>query len=442
MLSAAPVPLEGQAFFPNINLGIRRPLYGVTGFMTPLPRDCHWPGPIDEDGIFRLWAGIGLKPAVIAAYARVVRVYGAYCSRHRLDPLLALTAVDADRCWRWYSRLRGLPDGTSYHFYFVPALHGFSWALSGQGFTVPTWAPPATGPLGPPIVEEYLAKIREQRGRAERGLVMDRIVLRKFMIHLKKRGVDWHRLAIVDIDDFLLQSRRHFAVPTVTRMASTVRGFLRFLFATGRLKHEFAPSVLAPIRQPEDRPPQALPWTDIRKILGAIDPSQKIGRRDRAQFLLMSAYGLGAAEVLHLQLSDIDWAGHRLRIVRRKTKATIWLPLLSGVARALANYIRSARPRPSRSPYVFLSQRMPFYPQTMAGVLWHRLRYLAAKAGVTAPKLGTHVFRHSHASRQTELGASTKTLADILGHADPRTTSIYIRSAVRRLRCLALPVPT
>ena len=49
-------------------------------------------------------------------------------------------------------------------------------------------------------------------------------------------------------------------------------------------------------------------WPQIRKMLRCIDSKSSIGARDRAQFPLMSAYGLGGAEVLQLQLTDIDWA--------------------------------------------------------------------------------------------------------------------------------------
>jgi site-specific recombinase XerD len=60
---------------------------------------------------------------------------------------------------------------------------------------------------------------------------------------------------------------------------------------------------------------------------------------------------------------------------------------------------------------------------------------------VQAPFLGAHLFRHSVATYQLERGTPLKVIADILGHRDCRTTAIYVRSALARLRQLALPVP-
>jgi len=198
---------------------------------------------------------------------------------------------------------------------------------------------------------------------------------------------------------------------------------------------------VAPVRLRHDRPPRALPWPKVKALLQAVDATTAIGRRDRAQFLLMSAYGLGAAEVLQLRFEDIDWTGKRLHITRRKTKVPIDLPLLPGVARAIVEYVRRGRPWLTRSPFVFLSMKKPFAPLDQTGVLRHRVREAAKRAGIEAPILGTHLFRHSHATRQLEIGTAMKTLGDILGHRDPETTSIYTRAAVRHLRRLALPIP-
>jgi site-specific recombinase XerD len=84
---------------------------------------------------------------------------------------------------------------------------------------------------------------------------------------------------------------------------------------------------------------------------------------------------------------------------------------------------------------------MPFHAFADSSVLRHRVREIAAKAGIKAPLLGTHIFRHSHATRHIVLGTPIKTLSDILGHRDAETTSIYTRAAVQRLRRLALPIP-
>ena len=65
----------------------------------------------------------------------------------------------------------------------------------------------------------------------------------------------------------------------------------------------------------------------------------------------------------------------------------------------------------------------------------------ARKAGLEVGRLSSHLLRHSHATRQIELGTSMKLVGDILGHRHPQTTSLYTRSALRPLRTVALSLP-
>jgi len=71
----------------------------------------------------------------------------------------------------------------------------------------------------------------------------------------------------------------------------------------------------------------------------------------------------------------------------------------------------------------------------------HRIRRYARLAGISADVIGTHTFRHSHATRQVNAGANLKVLSDILGHRRSSSPSAYVRVALTRLRLVALPVP-
>jgi site-specific recombinase XerD len=131
----------------------------------------------------------------------------------------------------------------------------------------------------------------------------------------------------------------------------------------------------------------------VRQLSRGIDRSTPLGRRDYAQYLLFCAYGLSNAEIIDLKLEQIDWHAGILHIRRVKNGATVDLPLLPNVAK------------------------------------------------VEAPYLEAHLFRHSFATRQLERGTPLKVIGDILGHRSCQTTPIYVRTALARLRQLALPVP-
>lgn len=228
----------------------------------------------------------------------------------------------------------------------------------------------------------------------------------------------------------------------MARACTAIRGFLRFLHYTGRVPHDLAPSVASPVVHAGERPPRALPWEEVRRLLAAIDTSRRAGLRDRALLLMMATYGMGTAEALHLDLDDIGWRAGTLRLVRPKTGAQIHLPLLPAMGEALTSYIKDERPRYAVTRRVFVAARTPHGPMSPSAVR-HMVRVHARAAGLSIEgvRLGGHVLRHSHATRQVELGVPLAVLGDILGHGDPASTSAYVRVATSRLRHLALPVP-
>ena len=86
--------------------------------------------------------------------------------------------------------------------------------------------------------------------------------------------------------------------------------------------------------------------------------------------------------------------------------------------------------------------KMPFGPLIGSSAVRHMLVKHANTAGIDAPFLGSHVLRHSNASRHIDLGTRAQVVSSLLGHRDPQSLSAYVRIATETLRDVSLPVPT
>jgi len=275
---------------------------------------------------------------------------------------------------------------------------------------------------------------------ADSTIANETYYIRQFISFMRRRSRRIRSVRIVDVDEFIELYTKDFALKTVAGVCSSLRAFLKFLHATGLLKHDLAASVVPPRMVARDRPPRAIPWNDVRRVLRAIDVRSPIGRRDRALFLMMASYGMGVGEVRGLTLDDIDWTAQTMRIRRPKTGVSVVLPLLPAVAKAVADYLRDGRPAHASTRAIFVSSHMPHKPLSGPSTVFHRLKKYADDAGVELGA-GTHGLRHAHATRQVERGAPPKIVGDILGHRDPASMSSYVRVAIERLRKIALPVP-
>lgn len=382
-----------------------------------------------------------MRASSIHQYLLWVRRFKAYCRAQSLEESSQLTLAGVGVFVTWYAKNRGI-DRTLAFEGARSALRAWALALDVLGYAIPHWEP-ASDPtsLSCPLLEAFMDHLAEQRGNRARTQRKKVAYIAGFLAFLGDRQRSVTQLNLADIDAFIIHCRNHYARTTVADIGSSLRGFLRFLHATGRSAVNLAPSVMVPIVRQGERPLRALPWQAVRRILHAIDNSTAAGRRDYALLLLMSVYGLGAGEVIRLLLDNIDWHAGILHVTRPKTGVEIQLPLLPAVARVLVSYLRNGRPLHASTRHLFLTLRAPHGPLTASSAVQHIILKHARAAGVSAPYLGSHVLRHTHARRELEQGVPPKVIGDILGHRCPKSTSAYLHVATERLREVALPVP-
>jgi integrase/recombinase XerD len=394
-----------------------------------------------EQSVVRLWRDSHLSERVIVGYLERVRLFRTYCRRRGFDETSQLTLKGVKRFADAHigSRTKRVLIASN-RACFRNAIHAWAFTLGCLKFPVPEWKPTTKPARLNPLLAAYSQYRLSHCGVVNATLRRDVQTAGDFLRLMRVRGKNVSRASLEDIDAFVAQLSNQYCKGTVVDLCSYVRSFLRFLRTTGRIRRDLAACNMAPSERPMARPPRALPWEAVRKIIRSIPHSNRLGKRDYAMLLMMAAYGLGAAEVLGLQLDDVDWKLKILHARRSKTGVAITLPLLPPIAKALAAYLKRERPNHADTRKIFLARGIPHRPLT-SGAIRHRIRLYANKAGIKASVIGAHAFRHSHATRQIDIGAHPKVISDILGHSRPSSTSVYVRVAIKRLRAVALPVP-
>ncbi len=315
-------------------------------------------------------------------------------------------------------------------------------ARTGQARSCfPAWISEA--PRG--LIDEYWSHTRRIRDLAEKTFKEHRLYVTWFLEDLKKRKIGLHAIALTDVDHFVstLTTQRKLAVTSAANACICVRHFLRFLYRTRRIGTDLAPAVIGPtLRQMLKRPPERVSWAALKRVLGAVDRTRPLGKRDFAIFVTAASYGWGAADVLSLHLDDIDWYRNTLSIVRPKTGVRIEVPLRPQVAHALATYIQTARPPNTGKREVFLRHYAPWAKVPASTSIACNLQRYAEKAGIPfPPRYRMKVFRCAHIAEQLNRGVPPKVVVDVVGHSDTRSISRYAGIDIEQLRRCALPVP-
>jgi site-specific recombinase XerD len=179
------------------------------------------------------------------------------------------------------------------------------------------------------------------------------------------------------------------------------------------------------VREPR-RLPRGLDRSETAALLGSFRSG-----RDRAIAGLMLFSGLRSAEVLSLQVLDVDIPRRWLRVVGKGDKERA-VPLDVDVAGLVQTYLLAERPE-SASTTLFLVAKGSHrgQPLTPAG-LRTVFRYHRAVAGV--PAGNPHALRHSFGTALAEAGVDLAVLQALMGHDRVDSSAAYIHLAPTHVR--------
>ena len=293
---------------------------------------------------------------------------------------------------------------------------------------------------------DHLVDTYQQHLRYVKGLAPDtcanyaREVQEFLIVQWKKAGGDLvlARLGGENILKYLTRQRSRCQPVSLQYLACTLRSFLRFLALSGQCPAELVHAVPKIQAGPRIASPHYLSEAQLQRLLASFDPQIPCGARDQAVVYCLAKLGLRAGEVAHLSLEDLDWRQGTLRLTQTKGRHERLLPLLPTVGKAVAHYLRLARPTIThRRVFVSLPGGAPLCSTQVSWLTAAALR----RADLIFPRLGAQLLRRTFATHLTQRGASVKAVADLLGHRYLNCTQLYTHVNLPMLQGVAQPWP-
>jgi site-specific recombinase XerD len=158
-------------------------------------------------------------------------------------------------------------------------------------------------------------------------------------------------------------------------------------------------------------------------MLSVIDRNTRRGKRDYAEFLLLTVLGLRGVDVVSMTFDSVDWRNGEIKIIQSKTGKSLALPLTTDVGEAMRDHILNARPS-SAEQCIFLNANAPF-GKLDASSIYSNYQNYRRKAGLPTPS-PLHGIRRSIATNMIIQGSPATTVAQVLGHATIDSTKQYI----------------
>jgi integrase/recombinase XerC len=253
-------------------------------------------------------------------------------------------------------------------------------------------------------LEQFARHARAALGRTPRPEAIDPLLLRSYLAGLHERGL---------------------SKTSAARKLASLRTFLRFLCREGLLKRNPARALLSP--RVARRLPTRLAEEDVTRVV-ELEIRSDADRRTQAILELLYGSGLRCAELVGLDVDDLDQEGRLVRVLGKGGKERI-VPYGSRAAAALAAYLPWRQRTGPRSDALFVNARGGrLSDRTVRALVARRIRETALTLRVSP-----HTLRHAFATHLLERGADLRAIQELLGHVSLSTTQRYTHVDARHL---------
>lgn len=232
---------------------------------------------------------------------------------------------------------------------------------------------------------------------------------------------------------------RGLSAPSVKARLAAVKSLFRFFMEAGLLRFNPAADVRGPkVRRRQGKTPQLEP-SEMRRFLDAIEVDTLVGLRDRALLGTMAFAFPRVSTALRLKVADFERSsvGYTLYLLGKGGEAHRH-PVHHEAATYLLAWLEASSL--SRPDPIFQSlERHRGQPPRPSGRAMHRRTVLemvkrrAARLGLD-PAICTHTFRGTGLTAFAAHGGSLEMAAKLAGHADVRTTQLYVRVSEKKVR--------
>lgn len=273
------------------------------------------------------------------------------------------------------------------------------------------------------LPEGYL-ELLEQKRYSPSTIKTYRAYFSDFMEYHKGRNID--RLKVADINKYILYlvnekkisvSQQNMRINAIKFYYEQVKGGQRQYYGGITRAKEYKSL------------PEVLSRNEVSRILSCLS-----NPKHRCMISLIYSAGLRRSELLNLTPKDIISERMLVRIMGKGRKCRYSL-LSEKLLKDLREYFKEYRPQ----KWLFEGEKPG--EQYSASALVKVLKEAASRAGIKH-RVHVHMLRHSFATHLLEQGTDLRTIQELLGHNDIKTTSIYLHVTSAHKSSIPNPLDT
>ena len=151
-------------------------------------------------------------------------------------------------------------------------------------------------------------------------------------------------------------------------LVGSLRSYLRYRASLGDEVTALLPVLASPAVWHLAGLPQTLTRAEVECVLNSFDASLPSWRRGRAVAHCVARLGLRSAEVVTLELEDLDWSAGTIRLRGCKSRRVDVMPMPASVGHTIVEYLQHERPA-CQSRKVFVRHKAPVEEPLLPGLV-------------------------------------------------------------------------
>lgn len=282
------------------------------------------------------------------------------------------------------------------------------------------------------LIEKFIEYLEYEKGYSKKTIISYENDLELFNNYLKENKIT--NIKSIDYNTIrkylgYLHDNKYEA-SSVSRKISALRSFFKYNIKEKNITNN--PMTLISNPKKEKKLPKYLNYEEIEKLLNAIEMDKKEGIQERLIIELLYSTGIRVSELVNIKIKDIKIKENQINILGKGNKERIVLfgEKAKEIIKLYLNAYKEDFQGNISNQYLLINKKgKQLTTNKVELIVKDVLRKSALKLNISP-----HTLRHTFATHMLDSGADLKSVQELLGHENLKTTAIYTHISNERLK--------
>ncbi|MDD3392490.1 MAG: tyrosine recombinase XerC [Bacilli bacterium] len=273
------------------------------------------------------------------------------------------------------------------------------------------------------LKEQFIKYLEIEKRYSKYTIINYQKDLEVFLLFLNKEDI----ANILKVDHQVIRNyliniyNKKYTSKTIARKISTLRSFFKYLLKEHII--EINPMLLISNPKEEKKLPRLLYGNELEIMQKVPNQNTPLGSRDALIIEMLYSTGIRVSELVNIKVSDISFNDNIIKILGKgnKERYVIYGSYCKKLLNPYINSYRQTLIKDKDTPYLFINKNGTRLTDRGVRLIIDNI----TKKSTVKKKVSPHMLRHTFATDMLNHGADLKTVQELLGHSNLKTTEIY-----------------